>query len=61
MNCKPLTDVTVNLPVDLNVNGNEKILEIDAVLKDSQSWAKAGHEVAFEQFQIPEQKSRFFL
>ncbi len=53
VNCKPLNDAIVSIPVNLNIDDNEKILEIDADLKDKQSWAEAGYEIAFEQFVIP--------
>ncbi len=61
VNCQPLKDVVVNIPVNLNIDSNEKYLEIDAVLKDDQSWAKAGYEIAFEQFKFPGKESENFL
>ncbi len=34
VNCQPLKDVLVSIPVNLNMDSNEKILEIDADLKE---------------------------
>lgn len=37
-----------------DVSKGERILEVRLVLKEDTSWAKAGHEVAFEQFVLSE-------
>ncbi len=52
----PGASAPVNIPVEAfpPEPGVEYFLEVSFTLKDDQPWAKAGHEVAWEEFQLPD-------
>jgi len=45
-------DVNITLPEFQAVEGRDYLLDISVTLKNDTKWAKAGHEVAYEQFQL---------
>ena len=52
----PLTEGTIKVPFTMPKNpaaGSEYYLNISARLKETTDWAKAGHELAWEQIQVP--------
>ena len=55
LNVAPQTTKTVQIPMQAVTTkpGAEYFLNISFTLKADTSWAKAGHEVAMEQFQVP--------
>lgn len=55
LNLKPMQNTTIEIPMQLpeHATSGEAFLTIQFTLREDQSWAKAGHEVAWEQFKIP--------
>lgn len=46
----PLSEQTIQLPIEKQVAKGEYIVEVSLVLKEDRLWAKKGHEVAFGQY-----------
>ena len=55
MNLAPMQSTAIEIPMQLPVyaTSGEAFLTIQFRLSEDQSWAKAGHEVAWEQFKVP--------
>ncbi len=53
--CKPMERCTITVPADKYTNGDgEYYINFSIRLKDDCNWAKAGHEIASEQFVLKE-------
>ncbi len=57
LNIKPGDEAMLIIPFDEpDDSGCEFVLNVSISLRDDTLWAKAGHEIAFEQFVIPQKK-----
>jgi beta-galactosidase len=53
IDCLPLSKTTYTLPLEIDGNdADDLILEVTANVKKDCAWAKTGHEIGFEQFQL---------
>lgn len=55
LNLAPMQSTEIKIPIHLSENANtrEAFVTIQFTLREDQSWANAGHEVAWEQFKVP--------